>query len=668
MERNGYKGGKSMKKIMNLAAVAMTVLAFVSCAKERIVSDANVKREAKLVVTATNGTKTFLSLGKNISWVKADKLIGFNEEGSMYVSEACQMEEGKNSQPSGKFSFTEWTGVPKYFMFNFEGGNNPYADAAVNGEQVEAYVNEEQRAQDDNISFCRWSPVLVGVASKKDDSEVYTTTLANVTAFLKVSFGYCSTVQSLKISSKEKVDLAGKVAISTSSIEDGEPTIVEVLDGKKDIVLTVSASAGKDVESAEGKTVKCFKVGSTYAYYISVIPGKFTPVLTFTDVNGNEYTKEGSVTAEVKRGEYFDLGVIDASLCFDESARILPETLVFNLGKTWNFLEAAPVEGDYSNEKYGKASEEFYGETYNYDNSKLGLPGPTYQFNICRHYNGSNVDGRGTDEEAKNKTGYYFSSEKGIVFLRAGAEITLPAVPNYRLSKIEYSCNKDLRLGNTFGFISSQEAYAEKYIATLPATEASYEPEGLLSNTQYFIYIGTSTQIEISDLKLTYTKCSSSDLLILGYDYPLGTDVNVINVFSGVPTLSKNAADVIFDQRGCQFVPSSGSTWYFNAGTGKNGLTNSSVNSWLKLPKIPGYKLAKVKFGTTQTSNKTVKICYAVEEVSEIDNLVEIASTTINSGHSSVLVSDPYDASKDYYYLAPKSTTLRSFLLTYKPI
>ncbi|NLB17937.1 MAG: hypothetical protein GX825_04200 [Syntrophomonadaceae bacterium] len=119
------------------------------------------------------------------------------------------------------------------------------------------------------------------------------------------------------MSSTENVNLAGKVKVTTSSIDAGTPAF-EVVEGEGATSVTiVPKESGSSGENVGG--VWCFKGQSQSYFNIAVLPGTFTPVITLIDKDDNTITRTATKQITVMRAGYFDLGMIDVPGKFELS-------------------------------------------------------------------------------------------------------------------------------------------------------------------------------------------------------------------------------------------------------------------------------------------------------------------------------------------------------------
>lgn len=471
-----------MKKFFYMISTVAFMASFASCNK---MEQGNTPAEAPsidgtttITVSATvPQTKTYLKEGKTF-WTSGDIVTLMGRDEASVVATATASAEA--TQETNNFTFEKWpvAATPEFLVFdgplayNEENyaGNKVMAPVLNEDGTITAEVRKHQEIVNKS-NFSKYANLSIG--KLEGESSLYIAEMKNVCGLIKVKTTKEDPLEYIKIENLGESYITGVVKVDYNN---GEPRVVEVLNGSKEVKLT-SHITNTDDKLPAG------------VFYACVIPGTYTPKVIMKPVGGAEVAITAKSPVTIERNKIMDFGEIDNitpesgsgegeeggddSVDPKESIDI---TLDFS---TWPFDETTyPTSATLSDEQ---------GDTYTY----LGL----YKFVIKNSQAGTNG----------SKDGYYYRSASSCLQGNTDESrdfvLTLPDIAGYELKSIGvYVVNaetnkKTIRiLDSDKNQIGSFSAYKELGLYT----------QTLQTSARYLSCEGKNVQI--GKLVLTYTK------------------------------------------------------------------------------------------------------------------------------------------------------------------
>lgn len=632
-----------MKNNLKIFACAiLAVAATVSCSKELNEVPASVTT-LKLGV---NNSKVVYH-NNEVEWASADRIILFDTEGGKYVSEEAGADA--SYQKYHEFIFNDWNPekTPAYAMFNFSATATPYENAELNGGAISAIVPSSQ-AIANNSSFSQYGTVSVGEVSESEGS--FNVSLKNVCGVLKFQISTTDVVKYLVISSKEGIDLAGKISVSTESVKNGAPEYT-VIEGEK----SVKVYPGKNIATESG----CFK---SQTYMASILPSgttEFTPVLYFVNKDGQVAKRTATQKVCVGRNEILDLKTIDGgTLDFkDELPAVLEIDLDFYNENNVNPLGTFAAKGDQDS-----TTGEEYDYSFPYVYEGIIKTSKTLPFTICK----GTTDGAYYQYTTHSNTTYGDAERKVLYTFESGGWIKLPAVEERYLQSVSITIgntnNKAWKIMTGPGegeelYSSGSYKAAAGELATKTATFD--ESSGIKKGVSYYIYLNSAAKLHVYDIKLVYSVTLKPSIAISFTD-------TKENPFSGIQSTGTTAdtaeEDDEFTLGEYKFVSVGKAGFQWSA-----GLWNRCGVGYLELPKISGYKLTSVYIKGGNADGKPFRFSSDTKPtIVPGGELVYLAKTNLEEGtgadaknakqENTWTFTDSYDPEKEYYLYASTSS------------
>ncbi|NLB17936.1 MAG: hypothetical protein GX825_04195, partial [Syntrophomonadaceae bacterium] len=292
-------------------------------------------------------TKTVLLDGEQ-AWVMSDAIYAFDSNGQRFLSANA----GASGKKSHSFHFENWPdgSVPAYCLFNNSAKGIPWAEARISEGAIVAKIPDVQEITLLD-SYAYYAPVLAGAVCPSPSGDgTFVTNLKSVFGLVKINIGQTEGISSITIKGRKGEILSGTIAISSSSLDSGNPEFT-ILEGVDSVCIKVSGEAA----SENG----CFMAKDDdipVSYYATVLSGtSFWPTITFTDFSGRRATKKFRETVSIAGGKVIELANIDNDLSFDPKP-FVPDSLIFTIGSKWVFNESIVPRGEQSGS----------GETYTY--------------------------------------------------------------------------------------------------------------------------------------------------------------------------------------------------------------------------------------------------------------------------------------------------------------
>lgn len=346
-----------------------------SVKEEDVVTEAVTSLELEFVAESAEGqTKTALQADeKSIWWSPADEISIFYG-----ASEGCKF-TSTNTEEVAKTVFRgtldAFTGETEAGDFNYFWAVYPYSAAvSCDGNSVVAYLSDQQ----------------VGKAG----SFAPNTNIA-IAKSLGLSLGFYNTCSWFRFSVKKEgvkrvifrgnnnEDVAGKFSISMDS--NGTPTAPTVLDGKKEIVLTMPENG-------------TFAVGEMY--YITLLPQVFQNGFTVTfETDGESGSRSISSQATYLRSKYntgvdFDKNVVYSPQPFTITSTGTTSVSISKTGTPDDIvLEYKVEDGDWVSYTIGNSIDLSDGETLQF---RAGVDGNESFSNSTSNYYQFSIGGTGT--------------------------------------------------------------------------------------------------------------------------------------------------------------------------------------------------------------------------------------------------------------------------------
>lgn len=625
------------KDILSLACTAIAILSFTACNKESaetIITPSEDTFSRTITMNAVqDGVKVLLTGDNTISFVDNDKISGFDTKGNRYTSEKA----GTRSQKID-FTFNNWSDTyePAYFVFNNTTQVKVNENICIVGDDIELKIPDSQQVWDKN-SFSRFSAVLVGAAENNDGK--YSSTLKNVCGYVRVAFENCEGIHAVSLASKDGEPLAGLVHVSKTSIDEGAP-VASVVEDKGVSTVTITPMKGGSAyggEPEEGE--ECFLLKEDGVFYFAVLPGEFTPVLTFTDVEGRTSTVTASKPITVERAGIYDLKTVDMKLNFEHP--VIDDDIEINLDFikdsefNWDLTPACPVITDTA------TVETEFGEVYHYDyEGKYPLAVTIFK-------------GKNFIKDGKITPPGYYNYKTGLKFNALQDWIGFPVIPGKKLSEVTVThANSSAKYVNiVYGNVNTKVTITSDGTKGTHTFAVNYPGEVKILRV-------TSQSIVYSNIKLKYVPADEIPATVtIGFaagETPSRTGIGGAD----------DSMDKAFLLDGYMFRPSKGMKCYWRGSKKDLFLTNSS--GYLILPKFMGYRLSMIHMESVQETEKNWQI-RAGKTFETSKNLQVFKLCTASP--ADIQVNDPYCSENEYYLNTTNSgVSISALLLTYEKL
>lgn len=297
-----------MKKLFYMISTVALMASFASCNK---IEQGNTPAETPsvdgtttLTVSATvPQTKTYMNKGKTL-WTKGDIVTLLAEDGVSAVSS----NEISGAVETSDFIFNNWPSAvtPKFLVFNGPlaydeenyGGNKVMAPVLNEDGTITAEVRKHQEIVN-RSNFSKYANLSIG--KLEVESSLYTAEMKNVCGLIKVKTTKEDPLEYIKIENLGESYITGVVKVDYNN---GEPRVVEVLNGSKEVKLTSHISDTDDKLPAS-------------TYYACVLPGTYTPKVIMKPVGGDEVALTAKLPVTIERNKIMDFGTIDNILTPD---------------------------------------------------------------------------------------------------------------------------------------------------------------------------------------------------------------------------------------------------------------------------------------------------------------------------------------------------------------
>lgn len=480
-----------MKKFFYMISTVAFMASFASCNK---MEQGNTPAEAPsidgtttITVSATMPqTKTYLNGGKTF-WTKGDIVTLLAEDGVSAVSS----NEIPSAVETSDFIFNNWPSAvtPKFIVFNgplaeteeFHKGNKVMPPVLNADNTITAEVRGVQEIIN-KFNFSKYANLSIGAL--EGENGVFATNMKNVCGLIKLQIAR-DTVEYVKIENLGDAPMTGLVRVDYNN---GEPQVVEVLEGNKAVKLT------SNIKDTNGKLPKS-------TYYACVLPGTYSPKITYKPDGGEEVTLTAKSEVTIERNKIMDFGTIDNILTPDpdqpgagEGGDDTGEPLVITLdfSTSWPFNEELASNVKITEKKTYTLTQN--GATYSFDVfSEKGEKGGGFYFN------GSALRLTNADNKGTGQRGY----------------LSVPAIAGYKLTALDATVTNGTGTKNLYlysgcavndGIISLSGKLSDAMQIDVAVSKSGhFDITGTSANTSYYLYT-ESNNYQLGKLVLTYTK------------------------------------------------------------------------------------------------------------------------------------------------------------------
>lgn len=244
-------------------------------------------------------TKTYLN-GGNTFWTKGDIVTLMGRYEASVVETATASAEA--TQGTNNFTFEKWpvAATPEFLVFDGPlaydeenyGGNKVMAPVLNEDGTITAEVRKHQEIVN-RSNFSKYANLSIG--KLEGESSLYTAEMKNVCGLIKVRTTKEDPLEYIKIENLGESYITGVVKVDYNN---GEPRVVEVLNGSKEVKLTSHISDTNDKLPAS-------------TYYACVLPGTYTPKVIMKPVDGGEVALTAKSPVTIERNKIMDFGEID---------------------------------------------------------------------------------------------------------------------------------------------------------------------------------------------------------------------------------------------------------------------------------------------------------------------------------------------------------------------
>lgn len=462
-----------MKKFFYMISTVAFMASFASCNK---MEQGNTPAEAPsidgtttITVSATvPQTKTYLKDGKTF-WTKGDIVTLMGRDEASVVATATASADG--TQETSNFIFENWpvAATPEFLVFDGPlaydvenyGGNKVMAPVLNEDGTVTAEVRKHQEIVN-RSNFSKYANLSIG--KLEGESSLYTAEMKNVCGLIKVRTTKEEPLEYIKIENLGESYITGVVKVDYNN---GEPRVVEVLNGSKEVKLTSKISDTNNKLPAS-------------IYYACVLPGTYTPKVIMKPVGGDEVALTAKSSVTIERNKIMDFGEIDN---INPEQPGTPDTPSATITITLNiasdpFNETLPSKND---NKKGP-------DTYT---TKEG----GYEFVLC------NTD----DKYAKEGSNLRLTYTSGKI-----GYIKFPAIPDYKLISVEVTGGNGTSSKKPFHlFAGVPDSQFDTAIATTGGISTedvkTLQIEDPIVNNSYYLASKTNNA-QFPNLVLTYSK------------------------------------------------------------------------------------------------------------------------------------------------------------------
>lgn len=370
-----------------------SVILVVSCVKETSSAPFGVVRDDSGDTGKDKSLHIISNVG-DLDWPESNRIVVFDSNDKRYELSVSGQSGIIGNQV--EYIYEEWPSdsEPKYAIYNSQKDNpgTSSENVSIGGGKISVEVHSEQRPTVMS-ALPQFAPVLLARVINGGDIEdpSYTATFHQLTGYIRFSIGY-NDIKTLAMSSVEGVNLAGRLSVETSSVEEGDFEYI-VSEGSSNIVVEAKAGA-EDAVSDNIDGIWCLKGSKTGYFTIAVIPGTFTPVFKMTDKSGNTVTVTATEQITVSSGRCVDLKIIDA-----------PGNFVLEVVKGKSVATTDPAIPSLTSKTH-------------YDSFKINIEDTDYVFGL-----------NAGAEIGKNSNGLYLSTVKPVI-------VKLPEKEGYTLSSI----------------------------------------------------------------------------------------------------------------------------------------------------------------------------------------------------------------------------------------
>lgn len=283
-----------MKKLFYLISMIALMGSVVSCDK---LNDANTSVDGLTTLKISASvpqTKTFIN-GGLVKWSTSDVITALAPGVAAASVAVPEPEEGQDFLDKFDFTVPEWpeTAVPQYAVYSGPGDGTyaTYAPVLEDG-KINMTLRYDQEIFN-TASFGKKVNISVGELVSKD--EMYETVLKNVGGLIKFSLKTAAT--KVEIKDINEKPMAGNILVE---MENGEPKVVKVLNGKKYV----------EVKSRRDKVGDIYTLKAGGTFFACVLPGEYTPQITVTPLEGEPFTLTANSPVTINRSEYVDFGTL----------------------------------------------------------------------------------------------------------------------------------------------------------------------------------------------------------------------------------------------------------------------------------------------------------------------------------------------------------------------